>query len=294
MGINEANQLRERIGPVGPDADAQGPEVEIDTRALSQEAAARRARRRVVGVLAPVLTFGVLIGLWWALIALFDVPLYLVPPPQDVLPALISHWADLWANTLTTLGEIIIGYLITVAVGIPMGLALALSLSARRVAYPVIVFIQLIPKIAIAPLFVIWFGYGMDSKVVLTMLMTFFPLLLASMAGFQILDERLLYLTRTMGASPWQTFWKVRLPSALPVIFSGLKSAATLATTAAIVAEFVGSNAGLGYRLLVASQYLDTPLIFAVLAILTVIGLGMNYAIEAIEYIAMPWKRLHE
>jgi NitT/TauT family transport system permease protein len=250
----------------------------------------RDFRGTFFSVLAPVVTFAVIIFLWWALVALFTVPEYLVPDPQSVIPSMISNWPDLVDQSIMTLSEIIGGFLITVVFAIPMGLLIALSVFARRVAYPVLVFVQLIPKIAIAPLFVVWFGFGLQSKLFLTVLMTFFPLLLASIAGFQTLDQRLLYLTKSMGASKLQTFWSVRLPSALPVIFSGLKTAATIATTAAIVAEFVGSNAGLGYRLLTATLYLDTPLIFAILVILTVIGLTLNYVVEAVEYIVMPWK----
>ncbi|MHB8890722.1 MAG: ABC transporter permease [Candidatus Limnocylindrales bacterium] len=251
-----------------------------------------RSRDLLVTVLAPVLTFTGLIVLWWALVTVAETPEYLVPAPQSIPPALVANWDDLWANTQITLAEVFLGFGVTVVFAIPMGLTIALSSTTRKVAYPVLVLIQLVPKIAIAPLFVVWFGFGMQSKVFLTALMTFFPLLLASIAGFQALDPRLLYLSRSMGSSRWQTFRLLRLPSAMPVIFSGLKTAATIAATAAIVAEFVGSNAGLGYRLLVASLYLDTPLIFAILAILTVIGLGMNYLIEAIEYFVMPWKHV--
>jgi NitT/TauT family transport system permease protein len=250
--------------------------------------------RRVAWGFAPVLTFVGLIALWAALVSIFRIPDYLVPAPQAVIPRLIQAREALWANAVVTLREILIGFAITVVLSIPLGLVLALSLLARRLAYPVLVFIQLVPKIAIAPLFLVWFGFGIQSKVLLTVLLTFFPLLLASIAGFQGLDTRLLYLTRSMGASVWQTFWHVRFPSALHVIFSGLKTAATIAATAAIVAEFVGANSGLGYQLLVATGVLDTPLIFAILLILTVIGLGLNYLIEVVGYFAMPWLRARE
>lgn len=256
-----------------------------------REARRRRARDRVFSVVAPILTFAVLIALWWALVEAFHIPEYLVPSPLAVFPSLVKYWPDLWMNTQTTLFEVVVGFGITVVFAIPMGLAVALSLSAKRIAYPVLVFVQLIPKIAIAPLFVVWFGLGLQSKLLLTVLMTFFPLLLASIAGFQTLDRRLLYLTQSMGASAWQTFWSIRLPSSLPVVFSGLKSAATIAVTAAIVAEFVGANSGLGYRMLVATLYLDTPVIFAILVILTVIGIVLNYVLEAVEAIVMPWQR---
>ena len=247
--------------------------------------------RRIAWAFAPVLTFVVLIVLWGVLVAVFRVPDYLVPAPQAVIPKLYQARQALWLNTVATMKEIVLGFVITVVLSIPLGLVIALSLVARRVAYPVLVFIQLVPKIAVAPLFLVWFGFGMQSKVLLTVLLSFFPLLLASIAGFQALDPRLLYLTRSMGASAWQTFWHVRFPSALHVIFAGLKTTATIAATAAIVAEFVGSNAGLGYQLLVATGVLDTPLIFAILLILTVIGIGLNYLIEAIAYLAMPWQR---
>lgn len=251
----------------------------------------RRRRNTVMTIVVPILTFVVIVVAWGGLVALFNTPIYLVPSPGDVIPALMNNAGDLWANSIVTLIEIGAGFGLTVVFAIPMGLAIALSITTKQIAYPVLVFVQLIPKIAIAPLFVVWFGFGIESKVFLVAIMTFFPLLLASIAGFQTLDDRLLYLTKSMGATRTQTFWKMRLPSALPVIFSGLKTAATIAATAAIVAEFVGANAGLGYRLLVASLYLDTPLIFAILLVLTIIGLGLNYIIEAIEYLVMPWKR---
>jgi NitT/TauT family transport system permease protein len=272
--------------------------MDLDASALTERIAApsrrRNLRGKVIGLVAPIATFAFLIALWWALVAFFTIPEYLVPSPEAVVPALFANSTDLWEQSVTTLTEIVFGFLITVVFAVPMGLAIALSVTAKRIAYPILVFVQLIPKIAIAPLFVVWFGFGLQSKLLLTVLMTFFPLLLSSIAGFQTLDQRLLYLTRSMGASKLQTFWSVRLPSAMPIIFSGLKTAATIATTAAIVAEFVGSNAGLGYRMLTATLYLDTPLIFAILAILTVIGLSMNYLIEALEYLVMPWQRAHD
>jgi NitT/TauT family transport system permease protein len=275
--------------------------VEADVRDVAgadlamQGLVARESRlRRIAWACAPVLTFVALIALWGALVAVFRVPDYLVPAPQAVIPRLIEARQALWQNTVFTLREIVIGFAITVVLSIPLGLVIALSLVARRIAYPVLVFIQLVPKIAVAPLFLVWFGFGIQSKVLLTVLLSFFPLLLASIAGFQALDTRLLYLTRSMGASTWQTFWYVRFPSALHVIFAGLKTTATIAATAAIVAEFVGSNAGLGYQLLVATGVLDTPLIFAILLILTVIGIGLNYLIEAVAYFAMPWQRTRD
>jgi NitT/TauT family transport system permease protein len=239
----------------------------------------------------PALVFVALIAAWWAAGALFGAPAYLLPPPQDVLPRLVTSRVSLWNHSLITLQEIFLGFALSIVTAIPMGLVIALSPTAKRMLYPLLMFIQLVPKIAIAPLFVVWVGFGMTSKVLLTLLLTFFPLLLASMAGFQILDQRLLYLTRSMGATFWQTFRYLRFPAALPVIFGGLKTSATIAATAAIVAEFVGANKGLGYILLQATGTLDTTYVFAILFLLTIIGLALNSVVEIAEYFMTPWRR---
>jgi len=239
----------------------------------------------------PALVFGALILAWWLAIRLFGIPAYLLPPPGDVLPKLMEARQSLWNHTLVTMEEIVLGFALSVVSAIPLGLLIALSPAAKRSLYPLLVFIQLVPKIAIAPLFVVWIGFGPPSKVMLTLLLTFFPLLLASIAGFQILDPRFQYLTRSMGATGWQTFRYLRFPSALPVIFGGLKTSATIAATAAIVAEFVGANKGLGYLLLQATGSLDTTYVFAILFVMTIIGLALNSVVEVAEYLMTPWRR---
>ncbi len=257
----------------------------------------RRKRRprslafRLLWAVLPALVFIALIVAWWGAVAFFQIPAYLLPPPQDVLPRLISARQSLLMHSLVTLEEIFLGFGLSVVTAIPLGLLIALSPTAKRMLYPLLVFIQLVPKIAIAPMFIVWVGFGPTSKVMLTLLLTFFPLLLASISGFQILDQRLLYLTRSMGATFWQTFRYLRFPSALPVIFGGLKTSATIAATAAIVAEFVGANKGLGYLLLQAIGTLDTPLVFAILFLLTIIGLALNSIVELFEYLMTPSQR---
>jgi NitT/TauT family transport system permease protein len=271
--------------------------MSADNVPVADENPARKRRRphgrlfSIVWGSLPALVFVALIALWWAAVAIFKAPSYLLPPPQDVLPRLVSARLSLWNHTLVTLQEIIFGFGLSVVTAIPIGLLIALSPTAKRVLYPLLVFIQLVPKIAIAPLFVVWVGFGPSSKVLLTLLLTFFPLLLASIAGFQILDKRLLYLTRSMGATFWQTFRYLRFPAALPVIFGGLKTSATIAATAAIVAEFVGANKGLGYLLLQATGTLDTTLVFSILFLLTIIGLALNTIVEVLEYLMTPWRR---
>ena len=203
--------------------------------------------RRIAWGFAPVLTSVGLIatGRPWCRSSRF--PTTLVPAPQAVIPRLIQARQALWVNSMITLREIIFGFAITVVLSIPLGLLLALSLLARRLAYPVLVFIQLVPKIAIAPLFLVWFGFGIQSKVLLTVLLTFFPLLLASIAGIQALNAAPVpdSIHGSFGLADLLAR-AVSQPS-LRMIFSGLEeTAATIAATAAIVAEFVGSNSDFG------------------------------------------------
>lgn len=260
-------------------------------KGASSRSAKPGAVRRLLIAGLPALTFAILLVAWWGAVKIGRIPEYLLPAPENVLPRIAEESSLLWRHGLITVQEIAIGFALTIVSAIPIGLLLALSPMAKRAFYPLIVFIQLIPKIAVAPLLLVWFGFGIESKILLVVLLTFFPLLLASMAGFGILDKRLLYLTRSMGASIWQTFRFLRFPSALPVIFSGLKTSATIAATAAIVAEFVGANRGLGYLLLQGTSRLDTELIFAILFILTLIGLALNYIVEFAEYLMTPWQR---
>jgi NitT/TauT family transport system permease protein len=253
-----------------------------------------KSMRRLIAVawgLLPPLTFIAIVALWSASIAVFNIPVYLLPGPGSVFSRMVSDAPMLWAHSMVTLTEIVLGFGLTVVSAIPLGLAIALSRVAKQIIYPPLMLMQLVPKIAVAPLFLVWLGFGMESKVLLTVLMTFFPLLLASISGFQILDDRLLYLTQSMGASSWQTFRYLRFPAALPVIFSGIKSSATIAATAAIVAEFVGANRGLGYVLLRGTSNMDMELTFAVLVVLTIIGIVINYAVEFSEWAMTPWQR---
>jgi NitT/TauT family transport system permease protein len=253
----------------------------------------KRARlvRRIGWNLLPPLTFAGMVALWWGAVVFFKIPAYLLPGPGAVFARIVSDAGLLWTHSQVTLIEILLGFGLTIVTAIPLGLLIALSALAKQIVYPPIMLMQLVPKIAVAPLFLVWLGFGLESKVLLTVLMTFFPLLLASISGFMILDDRLLYLTKSMGASSWDTFRYLRFPAALPVIFSGIKTSATIAATAAIVAEFVGANKGLGYVLLRGTSTMDIELVFAVLVVLTFVGIAINYLVEFSEWAMTPWQR---
>ena len=250
-----------------------------------------RLARRIGWNLLPPLTFAAMVALWWGAVVLFRIPAYLLPWPGAVFARIVTDAGLLWTHSQVTLIEILFGFGLTIVTAIPLGLLIALSALAKQIVYPPIMLMQLVPKIAVAPLFLVWLGFGLESKVLLTVLMTFFPLLLASISGFMILDDRLLYLTKSMGASSWDTFRYLRFPAALPVIFSGIKTSATIAATAAIVAEFVGANKGLGYVLLRGTSTMDIELVFAVLVVLTFVGIAINYLVEFSEWAMTPWQR---
>jgi NitT/TauT family transport system permease protein len=170
-----------------------------------------------------------------------------------------------------------------------MALAVAYWRFFENAVYPVVVFLQIIPKIAIAPLFIIWFGFGFTPKLLLVFLLSFFPIVVASIAGFKSADPDILDFARTTGASGWKMFFKIRLPQALPDIFTGLKVGAALSATAAVVAEFVASDRGLGYLLLQYNGNIETPMVFATVVLLSLIGLAVYYVVEIIERITIPW-----
>lgn len=278
--------------PIAPPGTAGVPASAAGADSLAVAAPPpTKTKDRVSAVLFPIATFAVLLLAWQFLVRLFGVPEYILPVPTEFLHKLFESRALIWQHTLVTGSEVLLGFLFAAAIGVPLGLMIVSFKSLERSLYPLIVFFQLIPKIAVAPLFVVWFGFGPFPKVLLTFMLCFFPTLVASMTGFRALDERVLYLTRSMGANPGQTFRYVRLPSALAHIFGGFKVSIVFAATGAIVAEFVGSNSGLGYLLLRATSYLDMPLIFAVLVALSIIGIVFSYAVQLLERLCMPWLR---
>ena len=273
------------------DAGLSVPPSSVAADPVVRQSKAIRHAKRIGWNLLPPLTFVAIVALWGEAIPIFKIPPYLLPGPGGVFRRLITDAPQLWDNSLVTLTEILFGFGLTLVSAIPLGLIIALSRLAKQIVYPPLMLLQLVPKIAVAPLFLVWLGFGIESKVLLTLLMTFFPLLLASISGFQIQDNRLLFLTQSMGASWWQTFRFLRFPAALPVIFSGIKTSATIATTAAIVAEFVGANKGLGFVLLRGTGTMDMELTFAVLVVLTIIGIAINYVVEFAEWAMTPWER---
>ncbi len=241
-------------------------------------------------VVLPTLFTFLSIVIWEVIARVANVPAYILPPPSRIIDRLISSWGLLWEHTVATMASISLGYVIGIIIGAVLALAMAYSAIVRNTLYPPIIASQAVPKIAIAPLLVLWLGFGIWPKVAVVALMVFFPVTITMVEGLRSVDPRLLDLLRSVHAGPAHIFVKVSLPHALPQIFSGLKIGITLAVVGAVVGEWVGSDAGLGYLLIIANTRLDATLLFSALILLVVIGVALFLLIELLERVFVPWK----
>jgi NitT/TauT family transport system permease protein len=240
--------------------------------------------------------YGVPLGLAVAVIVVWEfgvrlgnIPAYLLPPPTAIFDSLVNDWKVIYLNTYPTLIAIIGGFALSVVIGIPLATLIVFSRLAERVLYPPMIASQAIPKVAVAPLFVVWMGFGVIPKIWIAFLIAFFPVVIDTVVGLRSVQPEMLQLGRSMGGGTLRVFLKLRLPNALPNIFAGLKVAIALAVVGAITGEFVGSQSGLGYLLTSASGQMDTALVFAVLVTISVIAMLLFMIIEAVEKLVIPW-----
>jgi NitT/TauT family transport system permease protein len=226
----------------------------------------------------------------WELICnWFNVPVWLLPSPTRIWEATLELAPVLPMHTLATLWAIIGGFFLAIAAAVPIAVAVVYSPLARRVLYPPLLMLQSVPKVAVAPLLLIWLGYGMHSNIVIAASIAFFPIVINTATGLEAVESELLDLTRSFGSGPLKVFWKVRLPWAMPFFFSSLKVAITFAVIGAVVAEFIGADRGLGYLILASSGAMNTAAMFGVLVIMSVVGIICFYAVVAAERIICPW-----
>lgn len=230
-----------------------------------------------------------LVLLWEAATRVLALPAFLLPSPRAVATTLIERRAFLLAHAWVTLSEILLGLLLGTLAGIATGAALAASRLARRWLLPLVVASQAIPVFAIAPLLVLWLGYGMASKIAMATLVIFFPVAVASFDGLSHTPAHWLDSARIMGASPLQLFWRVRLPAALPSLASGLRIAAAVAPIGAVIGEWVGAAEGLGFVMLQANARMQTDLMFAALTVLALMAMLLFAVVDAIAMRTIHW-----
>ncbi|CAN7720455.1 ABC transporter permease [Neorhizobium tomejilense] len=237
----------------------------------------------------PVLLVLFLVVVWDLTIRLFGIPAYLIPTPIDVAVQMYAQWPMLLAESVPTLQATVGGFLLSVLIGVPLAMLIAYSKTIESYVYPLLVFSQSIPKVAIAPLFVVWFGFGLFPKVIVAFLLGFFPIVVSTVLGFKSLESDMIDLAKSMGSSRLKMFYKISLPNALPAIFASMKVSITLAVVGAVVGEFVGSNSGIGYVLQRANGNFDLPLMFSALIILSLMGVLLFMIIDLIEKLMLPW-----
>lgn len=254
--------------------------------------AERRGRMlgRMADVAFPVSTILIIVALWEIGCRVFTMPTYLLPPPSDVFGLMLKRADLLFYHATITSIEIVVGFVLSIVIGIVLAVLITNYRFFERSIYPLLIVSQAVPKVALAPLFIVWFGMGWEPKVMVVILIAFFPIVIDLVAGVRSVPESMHKLARSMGASQFDTMRKFIVPHALPHFFSGLKVAITLAVSGAIIGEFVGADRGLGYLILFANGQLDTNLLFASIIVLSFMGVVLFYLLLAIERLCMPWR----
>jgi NitT/TauT family transport system permease protein len=236
-----------------------------------------------------LIALAALLVIWEGATRLLRIPDYLLPPPSQVLFDMARNWQLLLDASKVTTFEVIVGFLLSMVVGIPLAALCAYSVPFERAIYPLVVGTNTVPKVALAPLLLAWFGFGIAPKILIVVLVTFFPIVINSVVGLKSLPPQMLYLARSMGASGLQVFLLFRIPNALPSIFAGLKVATVLSVIGAVVAEFVGADSGLGYAMMTATADLNIARQFAAILLLSVIGVIFFSLVSWIERLLIPW-----
>jgi NitT/TauT family transport system permease protein len=227
------------------------------------------------------------LAVWELATRYFAVPAYLLPAPSSIVTKMFGEYHLFLSQAIPTSVAITAGFLLAVVIGVPIATVMVYSPMFRSSVQALLIAAQVLPKVALAPLFIVWFGFGLLPKVLMTFLISFFPIVIDSVIGLASVRPESLMLVRSMGGTRLQAFLKVRLPHALPNIFGGFKVAITFAVVGTLVAEFVGSDSGLGYVLVLARGDLDTLTVFAAIGWLVVIGFLFYYAVELIEHLVL-------
>ena len=246
-------------------------------------------RRRFDDLLPPIALTAAVLVLWEAAIRLFNVHTFVLPAPTAIVASLLENRGQLAVAAQATALEVLFGFVLAAIAGGAVALVIVRFERFGRALYPLIVLFQNVPKVALAPIFILWFGYDLAPKVLLIVVIAFFPVAIDMLAGLQSVEPSFVSLMRSVGASNGKILLRVRIPHSLPYLMAGLKVAITFSVIGAIVGEFAGANKGLGYVIQFASTQLDTPLIFAALIVVSVLGLAFYYVVEFAERMMVPW-----
>jgi NitT/TauT family transport system permease protein len=226
---------------------------------------------------------------WEASVRIFNLPAWVLPAPSAIVSASRDWAPELLFNSFVTLRETVVGFLLALVLSVPLAVVIAFTTTTRRIIYPILLGLQSIPKVALAPLVILWLGIGNWPKIVIVVLVCFFPILVNVVAGFEAVPKNMLDLMRSLRASEAVTFRRLRIPIATPHLFTGCKIAITFAVIGAVIGEFVAAQEGLGYLILISTAQSQTPLAFAAIILLTLISVMLFYAVELLEKRLVTW-----
>jgi NitT/TauT family transport system permease protein len=258
-------------------------------RAASAKTPASGASNLAAGMLWPLLSGAIGLALWEGLVRVFKVPVFILPAPSQVIVTIVEQWWYLLSQLAITTFAAGLGLVMAVVFGLAAGAAITASRLVDRMLTPWLVIAHAVPKVVIAPLFLVWFGFGLQSEMFFVVAFTFFPVIVNTVTGLKSADPEQILMVRAMGATPTQVLRKIQFPSALPSICAGIKLAVTLAPVGAVIGEFVASNKGLGHLLIRAVGDMDTPLAFAAVTVFSIFGVLLWRLAEWGERRVLPW-----
>jgi NitT/TauT family transport system permease protein len=244
---------------------------------------------RSAAVLLPILGVVVAIALWWLAIVAFSIESFLLPTPGEVAAKFLEQPGYLLQQTWVSFLETILGFGLAIVAGVPIALLIVRSVILERLVYPLLLAVNAIPKIAIAPLLVVWWGFGQLPKVLMVLLVCFFPIVISTAQGMKSTPAELVELLRSLKAGKAQEFFKLRLIYALPQVFTGLKVAISLAVIGSVIGEFAGATEGLGYVITSSGATADVALAFAAIGLLSVMSIILFYGLVLLEHLLLPW-----
>lgn len=259
-------------------------------RPASNEGASR-PRNKIAGgdIVYPGMAVALFLLFWHLAVVAFRLPPSFLPSPVTAFSKVFRSYDTFVTHGLVTVTEILGGFGLSVVVGVATAFVMAWSRTLDKTISPILVFLQTIPSISVAPLLIIWFGFSMTPKIIVSFLMAYFPIVIATLAGMNAVETDMIDLVRSMSGSKWQIFRKGRLPNSLPYFFSGAKVAVAFATSGAIVGEYLGSDHGLGYLIVVANSDANSELLFGTVIVVSAIGVSFFWLIRRVENICIPW-----
>lgn len=231
-----------------------------------------------------------LLVIWEVGVRVFNIPVWQLPAPSLIGQELVNIWGLLWKHTLVTLQEVILGFILALFAGIILAIIISYSKILERSIYPIIIASQTIPIIAIAPLLLIWIGYGILPKIIVVALISFFPITVNTVDGLRSVDPDMVDMMKVLGASRWQIFSKLQVPNSLPYLLSGVKVGISVSVIGAVIGEWVGASAGLGYLMTYSQPLFLTARVFASIFILSVMGVGLFLLASLTERLMLPWR----